>query len=131
MASLIVDVTETGKRPTQTRLPVEAIAPLIVGFLGAARSCASKTKSDGNPFEKEIGPAQELYVQANGVGLSDPPEKPELIAMTFAFGQTRLNIALSREVLQPLGTATCRDGGQNSLAIALELVMESAAPGCI
>jgi hypothetical protein len=101
----IVDVTETGKRPTQTRLPVEAIAPLIVGLLGAARSCASKTKSDGNPFEKEIGPAQELYVQANGVGLSDPPEKPELIAMTFDFGQTRLNIALSREILQPLGTA--------------------------
>jgi hypothetical protein len=67
--------------------------------------CARKSKSGANPFARERDPSQEVFVQASGVALSDPPGKPDLIAMTFAFGQTQLNIGLSRKVLQPLGTA--------------------------
>lgn len=91
--------TKGGRKQELLAFPVEVIGQLAAGLLGAAAVCGKSA-----PIAVGQTPG-EVCAMAGAVGLSDIPDRPNAFAITFSFGPTMFTVGLSREALQPLGTA--------------------------
>src|SRR4051794_29829173 len=83
-------------------IKADALGKLLVGFLGVAIACAQRTQSNAPQVQAASSLSELEYVQANGVELADVTDKPDVIALSFLFGQTRVAVGLPREALKSL-----------------------------
>jgi hypothetical protein len=102
---VIFTATEKNQEPVSLSIPPDFIGQFVVGLLDSAIACAQLDKSTAQPFSGENEQQELTFVQANGVALQDVTDRPDVVAVTFLFGQTRVAIGLNRAALQPLGTA--------------------------
>jgi hypothetical protein len=84
-------------------ITADAIGKLVVGFLGVAIACAQRTQSNAPPLSAESSLSELLYVQASAVELADITDKPDVVGLSFLFGQTRVAVGLPRAALKQLG----------------------------
>jgi hypothetical protein len=103
--SVTFTATPANGKPISIGLPIDVIANMVTGLLGSAQACAQVNKPSAQPFSTAKSQGKLAFAQSNGVALQDITDKPDVIALCFAFGETEIAIGLHRTALQPLGTA--------------------------
>src|SRR4051812_15652799 len=96
-------VTGSDGNEERLQIPPESIEALVVGLLGSVASCADLTQSKLKKLSEMKD--RSIYAMARGVGAQDVAGRQNTFALNFLFGQTRLAIGLSKDVLPQLGSA--------------------------
>lgn len=101
---VVFTATQTNEKPISLNIPTDVIDQMVVGLLGISVACAQLNPPTQPPFSGGNDQPELAFVQANGVA-QDVTDRPDVVALTFLFGQTQVDIGMSREALQPLGSA--------------------------
>jgi hypothetical protein len=102
---VIFTATQEKQKPISLSIPPEFIGQMVAGLLGTSAACARLSKSTAQPFSGQNTQQKQAFALANGVALQDVTDRPDVVALCFAFGETQVAIGLSRAALQPLGSA--------------------------
>jgi hypothetical protein len=100
--SVILKATKRNEEPVSVSIPVDVVGQIVVGLLGASMACAQMSEQ---PAFAENDRPEFAFIQATGVAVQDVTDRPDVVALTLLFGQTQVDVGLSREALQPLGAA--------------------------
>lgn len=100
--SVILKATKRNQEPVSVSIPVDIVGQMVVGLLGASMTCAQMS---AQPALAENDRPEFAFIQATGVAVQDVTDRPDVVALTLLFGQTQVDIGLSREALRPLGAA--------------------------
>src|SRR4051794_40133433 len=93
--------TQTDGSKVTLLISPHGVEPMVVGLLGGAAASADLSKAKLLPAAATPNPP--IYATARGVTAFEPSNRKDAFALNFLFGQTRLAIALSKDVLPQLG----------------------------
>ncbi|MDE2329607.1 MAG: hypothetical protein KGK16_02285 [Bradyrhizobium sp.] len=102
---VIFTAGQTDQEPISLSIPCEVIGEMVVGLLSTSTVCAQLNDSASQGFSGVAEQSEGAFALANGIALQDVTDRPDVVALTFLFGQTQVAIGLSRVALQPLGSA--------------------------
>ena len=103
--AVVFTMTQANANPVSIGFPIDVIGGLVAGLLGASMACARLNQQDAQPFSAAKNNAKLAFAESNGVAVQEIPDKPDVVALCFAFGGTEIAIGINRAALQPLGTA--------------------------
>jgi hypothetical protein len=102
---VIFTAEQTNQETISLSIPCDVIGRMVVGLLSTSTACALLDNSTSQGFSGVDEQSEGAFALANGIALQDVTDKPDVVALTFLFGQTQVAIGLSRVALQPLGSA--------------------------
>ena len=102
---VIFTAGQTNEEPISLSIPCDFIGQMVVGLLGTSVACAQLNNSTSKGFSGVGEQSEGAFALANGIALQDVTDRPDVVALTFLFGQAQVAIGLSRVALQPLGSA--------------------------
>jgi hypothetical protein len=102
---VILTAGQADREPVCLDIPRDFIGQMVVGLLGSSVACAQLDSSAPKGFSGVSEESEGAFALANGIALQDVTDRPDVVALTFLFGQTQVAIGLSRVALQPLGSA--------------------------
>jgi len=102
---IIFTEEQTNQETISLSIPCDVIGQMVVGLLSTSTACALLDNSTSQGFSGVAEQSEGPFALANGIALQDVTDRPDVVALTFLFGQTQVAIGLSRVALQPLGSA--------------------------
>lgn len=102
---IVLTINPPNQKPISLTIPIKSIGSLVAGFLGAAVASAQQTGASPTQVLESAQQSDIQYVSANGLHMCDLPGKPDAVGLVLQFGLAHLGVALTREILKPLGAA--------------------------
>jgi hypothetical protein len=87
---VIFTAEQTNQETISLSIPCDVIGRMVVGLLSTSTACALLDNSTSQGFSGVDEQSEGAFALANGIALQDVTDKPDVVALTFLFGQTQV-----------------------------------------